>query len=383
MGNTENNRSFLEMSDEEILNSFPPDDDELLQANTEETDSVEGASEEPSGDETQEPVDDEVSEGDTEYSHVEVPEEEIFDESNVATSEKETNTSEEATQDIDYEGVYKQIFAPFKANGTEFSVQSPEEVISLMQMGANYNKKMMALKPSLSALRMLEKNNLLSEEKLAYLIDLNNKNPDAIGKLIRDSGLDTYDIDTSEDNTYRPDTSKYAISEAEMAFQEQVERLENSPTFSKTINVIANEWDEASSKYIATVEPKILGVINAHMESGIFDIVSKEVQRQRVFGNLTGESDLEAYRKVGDMLNEQGAFDHLSELNQSNPQVQSRSLGVRRSSKPSQAEAELRNKKRAVSPTRQSPSSHSQVNDFNPLAMSDEEFMKLVNKKYM
>ena len=51
-----------------------------------------------------------------------------------------------------------------------------------MQMGAGYGRKLQDMQPHLKTLRMLEKNNLLDEGKLSYLIDLDQKNPDAIKK---------------------------------------------------------------------------------------------------------------------------------------------------------------------------------------------------------
>lgn len=124
------------------------------------------------------------------------------------------------------------------------------------------------------------------------------------------------------------------------------------------------------------------------MESGIFDIINTEIERQRMFGQLQGEPDLEAYRKVGDMLNEQGAFDHLAAPTQAQQSatgtqpVQSGSLGVRRSTTPNQADTELRNKRKAVAPSKQTTGS-TQADLPDPSSMSDEEFVKFFEKNYM
>lgn len=369
-----------QMTDEEVLNMS---EEELSKYSSEET--AEEVSEEQ----------DTLSDNDSDDSSPEeVEEEEVLakDKDSVDTEESEDTTSDEKDNaDINYEDIYKQIFKPFKANGKEISVKTPQEVISLMQMGANYSKKMQALKPSLTAIKMLEKHNLMSTEKLAYLIDLSNKNPDAIGKLIKDSGLDTFDIDITDENTYKPDVSKYAISETELALQEQLSSIEHTPTFHKTVELLADNtkgWDKASTDYIVKQSPALIGVINSHMESGIFDIISTEIERQRMFGQLQGEPDLEAYRKVGDMLNEQGAFDHLAAPVQAQQSttgtqpVQSGSLGVRRSTTPSQADTELRNKRKAVAPSKQTIGS-TQADLPDPSSMSDEEFIKFFEKNYM
>ena len=87
-------------------------------------------------------------------------------------TEPKQETAEENTSAIDYEVEYKRLLAPFKANGREISVKSVDDAVTLMQMGANYNKKMAALKPSLKLMKLLENNGLLSEEKISYLIEI-------------------------------------------------------------------------------------------------------------------------------------------------------------------------------------------------------------------
>ena len=41
---------------------------------------------------------------------------------------------------------------------------------------------------------MLENAGITDENQLAYLIDLSNKNPQAIQKLVKDSGIDPLDM---------------------------------------------------------------------------------------------------------------------------------------------------------------------------------------------
>jgi hypothetical protein len=109
--------------------------------------------------------------------------------------------STEKTPDkkVDLEDFYAQVMKPFKANGRTIELKTPEEVIRLMQMGAGFGRKIQDLQPHLKTVRMLEKNDLLDPERLSFLIDINNKNPEAIKKLIKDSGIDPLDFN-NEDN---------------------------------------------------------------------------------------------------------------------------------------------------------------------------------------
>ena len=276
-------------------------------------------------------------------------------------------------QPVDYEAEYKKLTAPFKANGKEIQVQSAEDAIALMQMGANYNKKMAALKPNLKLLKLLENNGLLSEEKLSFLIDLDKKNPDAIGKLIKDSGLDPLDMNVSE-SEYKPKT--YTVDDREVELDSVLEEIQDTPTYSQTIAVVSNKWDGPSKQVIAE-NPQLLKVINDHVARGIYDRISAEVDRERMFGRLSGMSDIEAYRVVGDALDARGAFADLAPKRQEPAPVRTPITPTPKAEDPA-----IRAKKLAAS----SPKAAAPVkadSDFNPLALSDDDFAKIGNPRLM
>ena len=276
---------------------------------------------------------------------------------------------------IDYKAEYEKLLSPFKANGRDMTVESVEDAKALMQMGANYNKKMAALKPSLKILKLLENNGLLSEEKLSYLIDLDKKDPAAISKLVKDSGMDPLDMSTDDKVEYTP--KKYAVDDAEIELDTVLDELQGTPTYTRTLDVVSNKWDGPSKQVIAN-SPQILKVINNHMQSGIYDLIQTEVERERVFGRLNGLSDIEAYRQVGDKIQARGGFDHLGRQGQ---QTQPAPKIV--TPKPKVADDDkLKDKRRAASSTK--PAGPTQaVATFNPLALSDEEFSKQMNPKFL
>ena len=291
--------------------------------------------------------------------------------------EKVADTSFEANEEIkvDYKAEYDRLVAPFKANGREITVKSVDDAIALMQMGANYNKKMSALKPNLKLMKLLENNGLLDETKIGFLIDLEKKNPDAINKLIKDSGLDPLDLDAEKAGEYKP--SSYTVDDREMELDSVLDELQESPTYNQTLDIVSNKWDGPSKQVIAN-SPQLLRVVNSHVQSGIYDLISKEIESERTFGRLNGLSDIEAYRHVGDAIQAKGGFGHLSNQGQ---QVQPKPVIVQ--PKPKLVDNDkLREKKRAASSTK--PTAGNQTpTDFNPLSLSDEAFSKLINDKYL
>lgn len=283
--------------------------------------------------------------------------------------------AKDAPAEVDYKAEYERLLAPFKANGKDIAVNTVDDAISLMQMGANYNKKMAGLKPSLKMMKLLENSGLLSEEKIGYLIDLEKKNPAAINKLIKDSGLDPMDLDAAKAGDYRP--TPYTVDDKEMELDSVLDEIQETPSYSRTLDIVSTKWDGPSKQVIAG-SPQLLKVINGHVASGIYDTISAAVERERVFGRLNGLSDIEAYRQVGDAIEARGGF---------NPAVATAAATVPKAlvapPKPSQAEDDrLKEKRRAAGSTKPAGSG-SVAKEFNPLSMSDEEFSKSVNSQYL
>jgi len=279
--------------------------------------------------------------------------------------------TEDAT--VDYEAEYKRLLAPFKANGRDIAPKSIDDAISLMQMGANYNKKMAALKPNLKLMKLLENNGMLSEEKISYLIDLERKSPEAINKLVKDSGLNPMDFDAEKAGEYRPKI--HSVDDREIDLDTVLDEISGTPSYNRTLEIVSKEWDGPSKQAIAGA-PQLLKVINDHVDRGIYDVIHTEMDRERMFGRLNGLSDIEAYRQIGDAIQARGGFNHLGNANNSAQGKLTAVAPVIVIPKPKIEDDKLNDKRRAASSTKASAPSTTN-RDFNPLGMSDAEFMKL------
>lgn len=291
----------------------------------------------------------------------------------------ENLTEEPAKEDppaVDFEAEYKRLLAPFRANGREVKVESVDDALALMQMGANYNKKMAALKPNIKLMKMLENNGLLSEEKLSFLIDLDKKSPEAISKLVKDSGLDLMDLDTEKAGEYKPRI--HSVDDREVELDTVLDEIQETPTYTQTLEIVSKKWDGASKQTVAN-SPQLLKVINDHVASGIYTMISEEVERERLFGRLNNLSDIEAYRQVGDAIQARGGFNHLVP-NQGKPAAPK--IVVQPKPKASD-EDKLNEKRRAASSTKPANASSANADaGINPLGLSDEEFSKLAEIKF-
>jgi hypothetical protein len=291
------------------------------------------------------------------------------------SSESDKETAEASSEDAaeskepqkvedtktDYKTEYEKLLAPFKANGKQIQVSNVDDALTLMKMGANYNKKMAALKPNLKIVKMLEENDLLDEKKIGHLIDVSKHDTGAINKVLTDAKLDPLDIDT-ENIKYQP--KDHTISDSQMELSRVLTEIQNNESFPKTIDTINNQWD-AESKQMALNDPNIISVVDEHIQSGVFDIIVSEMEKERMLGRLSGVSDAIAYKTIGDTLNKQGRFNQQATVPEVQKQVED----------PAAAEERKNNRKAAAST--KSAQASSIPADFDPLLMPDDEFNKM------
>lgn len=286
---------------------------------------------------------------------------------------EKTDNKDDADKGEDFKGLYEQIMAPFRANKTDITPRNVDEVRQLMQMGANYTKKMQGLAPHLKLVKMLEQNNLLDPGKLSFLIDIDKRDPAAIQKLVKDSGLDPLDFDNSKEPAYVPKDRQ--VSDEEYAFTSTLEEVASTQVGKETISTIQETWDEASKRELWS-DPKILRVMTAQKESGLYDMISAEVDRQKILGKHQGVPFLEAYLNVGEELRKAGQYQPQASngdtTTSDNPApTPKRVLETKAKRKPAQNNDRVK----AAAPSKTSPKK-APAQDFNPLAMSDEEFEK-------
>ena len=222
-------------------------------------------------------------------------------------------TTEVVPEVVNFEAKYKEAMAPLKANGKTIEIQSMDELRQLASMGANFTRKMQDIAPHRKILAMLENNGLLDEAKLSFFIDLDKKNPEALKKLIKDSGVDPLDIDVSSEPAYQ--AGNHAVSDSEIAFRAVLEDLQSTPTGQETISLINSSWDQASKEELWKA-PEVMATIQQQRENGIYDTISSEINRQAMLGNIpAGTPFIQAYLHVGNELNTRGVFNNLNAPN--------------------------------------------------------------------
>ncbi len=370
---------MLEASDEDFLDMPVPTGEESISIESDDTENdnkptddndVTDLDDVEKGDDTVDTDKAPIDKDDTpDIDAVEIPSKDsvtdLVDNPKDEVSEEDTKKIiDDTINDVDYKVEYEKLLTPFNANGREMKVKNVDDAINLMKMGANYHKKMVGLKPSLKILKLLENNDLLDPTKINYLIDLHAKNPEAITKLLKDSNIDPLEVDLKKDTTYTPQTR--TVSDTEIDLDAVLDDIKSTPTYAQTLNVITEQWDEAS-RGIISKNPHIIGLINEHISDGTYEKVTGAVNYERSLGRLQGISDLEAYKQIGDAM-----FAAAPKPTVPTPKAPETPQVTQQSKEKEQKRKE---RKRAASSTPTAKSTPDST-PFNPLSLSDEEFEK-------
>lgn len=369
-----------ELSDEELLERMESDPEFIYQPETIEQEVVEPTVEpEPVEDEGNLEVETEQAEQANAEVEAEVePEPQavapVAEEQTPAVAQPQVAAVSAEADPIDYKAFYESATRQFKANGRELQVKDPNDIIALMQQGANYDKKMAAIKPALQVHRTLEKAGLLDPEKISLMIDAYNGKPEALTKIAQDRGVDLFALEAKAEDY---------VPEAQLATDREVETstimgdLSANPTFNETFSTLS-AWDLASQQQILE-NPRMLYLFQEHKDAGIFDAIQAKVESERLFGRLVGMSNLDAYRLVGDSLyggnaQQQAQAQPLAQSPVAPMQVAPQVAAPTPIPDPRiAAKQQVVSQKRSAAAAPRTVAKANAAADFNPLAVSDEE----------
>ena len=272
---------------------------------------------------------------------------------------KDQNTDKEPTkvdnQEVDYKSIYEQVFKPFKANGKEITPKSVEDIISLMQMGANYTKKMQLMAPMKKVVQSLD-NAKIDEQELNFLIDVSKGDKEAIKQLLIKHKIDPLEIDLDDDNTYSPRNN--IASDEDVEFNDTLMDIHDS--LPKIQEILNNTWDDNSKKAILK-DPRLMRALHEEVQMGRFDEVQKRLEAEKTFGRYRGVSDVNAY------------IDLVSKMEQERMKTKTQPETLTRT----ESTKKIPDKSKAAPTKGKTSKSSSSLTAKDLLSMSDDEFNKL------
>lgn len=284
---------FVDVQDEPVPES------EVAEVPTEVNEDIDQP-EPPAEEEVPEVSDSNENGGEAGSSHAEVTNEPGTDPQTPTPVEEksEPETKPDETNVDPKEEFFNKVTAKFNANGREFQISNPDDVVSLMQKGLHYNQKMAAMKPSLKIIKALQEKGIESVEQLGYLFDLQDKKPEAIAKLVQESGIETFDLNEEKAAAYT--ASVPHVSDQSVEFDIVVNSLKGNEHF----NTVAQElqtFDEQSKEKVFN-NPRLLEVLTSHVQNGQYQQIVSRLQTEQALGRLAGMPFIEAYGLVGDAM---------------------------------------------------------------------------------
>lgn len=192
-------------------------------------------------------------------------------------------------------------FGSFKIGDEDIPLNSEEDMMQLARMGVQYATYKDKIKPIQKIAKTLEKNELLSEDKINFIVDLMKGNPKAISKLIADNGLDIY-TDFNDKSEYSP--SNYMVTDKELQVQDVLDNIKNQDKYEDTLDVISKMDNTSKSKFYDN--PDLITVLNNQIKTGDYQKITKEIKRLKTLGYIPNADDFTNYFNVGKMLFEAG-----------------------------------------------------------------------------
>ena len=205
-----------------------------------------------------------------------------------STKPEDGDVKETPSKDVDYEAVYKDIFKPFKANGKDITPRTVEDVVQLMQMGANYTKKMQLMAPLKKAAESLSRADV-KEDDLNFLIDVHKGDKEAIKKLLTKHNVDPMELDLDSTN-YVPKNN--IVSDEDVEYSDILDDIRDS--LPKIQEIVTSTWD-TKSKEALLKDPNLMRALHEEIAMGRFDNVQAQLEIEKTFGRYKGKSDVEAY----------------------------------------------------------------------------------------
>lgn len=264
------------------------------------------------------------------------------------------------------------VTAEFTANGRQVRVENPEDVIRLMQMGMNYNKKMEAIKPNMGLIRTLRDNGIVEPSQLQFLLDLQKGDKAAIAKLLKDKKVDSYDLPDLEETPYVPKTEIVSTSQAN--FDEVLADIRTMPQGTELLQSIGNTWDDTSLEFLQS-NPEAMYLVYKDKQSGMYDEVMRTIDVDKAMGRIPPEWQakpfVELYEFVATELSKQTAPVE-EQQPQTNVQATPKVVGHNLQNPNQVVKTSVAPKSASINNTGSSQNILTEVPDF--LAMSDEQF---------
>lgn len=214
----------------------------------------------------------------------------IDDDTNEEETEDETETEETAEEE---KSETKPTFEPveIEVNGINVKIESLEEMIAFAKKGAStYNQKPETFVEE----KAIIEQGKLSIDDLKLLVDARNGSPEAIAKLAKLSGVDTFDIDETTADKHTQKFQPTVQSEVDKVATDILRDESLAVSFRNTVSSLPQDFVS-----MVTSDASMLKDFARHVKEGIAqEIIPLAVKAQM----MNGGTFFDNYSKVGQDL---------------------------------------------------------------------------------
>ena len=183
----------------------------------------------------------------------------------------------------------------FKANGLEYEFDEKEmmeQFPKVFGQAMDYTKKMQTIKPWRKTIDAIEQAGL-GQDDVNLAIDVLKGDKDAIGELLKRTGVDALELDAEESNYVPKD---YGRDEKTLALKDVIDEISADPEYVRTQKVISSDWDETSWSEM-TQDPTMVKALHVDVREGTYDKVQPIAAKLKVYDGGR-KSDLDYYKEA-------------------------------------------------------------------------------------
>ena len=285
--------------------------------------------------------------------------------------------------------------AEYKANGkTMKPFMDVDSIIQMHQYGFGFHKKNEEFNKFRPVLKTLQENGLIDNPtELNYLLDLKNKNPEAIKKLIKESGLDVIsDYDPEEKIDFQP--GQYVEQNQNTVVDQIFDAAKVMGIEEQLINTIETNFDDETQR-VFVEDPIVRKEFMEHIQTGQFDNIDTRVKQLEISDTTGGFRQLPYVKRYAIAMNQvngeySAQVEQQQQLAKQQAKLEAEKKAIEEQRRQEQYAAELAKKEAAIDaqrkaaanatkPTRRTTSSSS-TKKFDPLEMNHGDFGQMLDK---
>lgn len=206
----------------------------------------------------------------------------------VETANTESLTVPPITEeyDLDEYNKYKEFFnkvtASINIDGNELSgISDPNKVLEIQKKFFTDSGKLDELEKVRPFVKTLQDEGFIDDpEKIGLAVEILKGNKDAIKTLLKDKGIDPFELDLEEINKESMNTEKYYTSPDELKFNDFIGKSKSYGVSDEVAEQVIGNWDIDSITTLVNDDEQSIANILSHVKSGVYVDVQTEITNQ-------------------------------------------------------------------------------------------------------